>query len=151
MQRTARTGLLGCLMTTAALLCAAPDAGAYSFGWAACSSPSASECYPTESSPQVVYDWDAPSGGACNNDDSPDGPMHAFRFRNGNGDWRVQMGYGQGLGNRRLIGPDLLSAKREMDPSQPAGPTSLEARARQRGLPIPPRTDRSAMLSSVCR
>ena len=120
MQRTARTGLLGCLMTTAALLCAAPDAGAYSFGWAACSSPSASECYPTESSPQVVYDWDAPSGGACNNDDSPDGPMHAFRFRNGNGDWRVQMGYGQGLGNRRLIGPDLLSAKREMDPSQPA-------------------------------
>ena len=46
--------------------------------------------------------------------------MHAFRFRNGNGDWRVQMGYGQGLGNRRLIGPDLLSAKREMDPSQPA-------------------------------
>ena len=41
--------------------------------------------------------------------------------------------------------------RRDMDPSQPAGPTSLEARARQRGLPIPPRTDRSAMLSSACK
>jgi peptidoglycan-N-acetylglucosamine deacetylase len=41
--------------------------------------------------------------------------------------------------------------RRDMDPSQPAGPASLEARARQRGLPIPPRTDRSAMLSSACR
>ena len=41
--------------------------------------------------------------------------------------------------------------RRDMDPSQPAGPTSLEGRARQRGLPIPPRTDRSAMLSSVCK
>ena len=39
----------------------------------------------------------------------------------------------------------------DMDPSQPAGPTSLEARARQRGLPIPPRTDRSAMLRDACR
>jgi peptidoglycan/xylan/chitin deacetylase (PgdA/CDA1 family) len=41
--------------------------------------------------------------------------------------------------------------RRDMDPSQPAGPSSLEGRARQRGLPIPPRTDRSAMLSSACR
>jgi peptidoglycan-N-acetylglucosamine deacetylase len=41
--------------------------------------------------------------------------------------------------------------RRDMDPRQPAGPTSLEARARQRGTPLPPRTDRSAMLSSVCR
>ena len=41
--------------------------------------------------------------------------------------------------------------RRDMDPSQPAGPTSLEARARQRGLPIPPRTDRSAMLRDACR
>src|SRR3954462_30745 len=120
MRRTARIGLLGCLTTTAALLCAAPDAGAYSFGWAACAAPSAGTCNPAEPSPEVVYDWDAAAGGACDPDDSPDGPMHAFRFRNGNGDWRVQMGYGQGLGNRRLIGPDLLSAKREMDPSQPA-------------------------------
>jgi len=41
--------------------------------------------------------------------------------------------------------------RRDMDPSQPAGPSSLEGRARQRGLPIPPRTDRSAMLSSACK
>ena len=40
---------------------------------------------------------------------------------------------------------------RDMDPSQPAGATSLEARARQRGLPIPPRTDRAAMLGAACR
>ena len=39
----------------------------------------------------------------------------------------------------------------DVDPSLPAGPTSLEARARQRGLPIPPRTDRAAMLASACR
>jgi hypothetical protein len=104
----------------AASAAAAPSAGAYSFGWAACATPSPGVCNPAESAPQVVYDWDAPSGGACDPDDSPDGPVHAFRFRNSNGDWRVQMGYGQGLGNRRLIGPDLLSAKREMDPTQPA-------------------------------
>jgi peptidoglycan-N-acetylglucosamine deacetylase len=41
--------------------------------------------------------------------------------------------------------------RRDMEPSLPAGPTSLEARARQRGLPIPPRTDRSAMLRDACR
>ena len=41
--------------------------------------------------------------------------------------------------------------QRDMDPSQPAGPTSLEARARQRGLPIPPRTDRATMLAAACR
>ena len=40
---------------------------------------------------------------------------------------------------------------RDMDPGQPAGSTSLEARARQRGLPIPPRTDRTAMLAAACR
>jgi peptidoglycan-N-acetylglucosamine deacetylase len=39
----------------------------------------------------------------------------------------------------------------DVDPGQPAGPTSLEARARDRGLAIPPRTDRTAMLDSVCR
>lgn len=41
--------------------------------------------------------------------------------------------------------------RQDMDPSQPAGPTSLEERAGQRGLPVPPRTDRTAMLNSVCR
>ena len=41
--------------------------------------------------------------------------------------------------------------RRDMDPSQPAGPQSLEGRARQRGLPIPPRTDRSEMLRTACR
>jgi len=41
--------------------------------------------------------------------------------------------------------------RRDMDPGLPAGPQSLEARARQRGLPIPPRTDRSAMLAAACR
>ena len=40
---------------------------------------------------------------------------------------------------------------RDMDPSLPAGPTSLEARARQRNLPIPPRTNRTAMLEAACR
>ena len=39
----------------------------------------------------------------------------------------------------------------DMDPGRPAGPTSLEARARQRGLPVPPRTDRAAMLAAACR
>lgn len=39
----------------------------------------------------------------------------------------------------------------DTDPNQPAGPTSLEERARERGLPIPPSTDRTAMLDSVCR
>lgn len=41
--------------------------------------------------------------------------------------------------------------RRDTDPSQPAGPTSLEARASQRGLPIPPRVDRMPMLAAVCR
>ena len=41
--------------------------------------------------------------------------------------------------------------QRDMNPGQPAGPTSLEARARQRGLPLPPRTDRAAMLAAACR
>jgi peptidoglycan/xylan/chitin deacetylase (PgdA/CDA1 family) len=41
--------------------------------------------------------------------------------------------------------------RRDMDPSLPAGPTSLEARARQRGLPVAPRTNRAPMLAAVCR
>lgn len=41
--------------------------------------------------------------------------------------------------------------RRDMEPGLPAGPTSLEARARQRGLPLPPRTDRAAMLTGACR
>jgi peptidoglycan-N-acetylglucosamine deacetylase len=41
--------------------------------------------------------------------------------------------------------------RRDMDPGLPAGPTSLEARARERGLPIPSRTDRTAMLAEACR
>lgn len=41
--------------------------------------------------------------------------------------------------------------RRDMDPSLPAGLPSLEARAQQRGLPVPPRTNRSAMLAAVCR
>ena len=41
--------------------------------------------------------------------------------------------------------------QRDMDPSLPAGPTSLEARARARGLPVPPITDRAAMLATMCR
>jgi acetolactate synthase regulatory subunit len=41
--------------------------------------------------------------------------------------------------------------RRDMDPGQPAGPPSLEARARQRGLPLPPRPNRAAMLAGACR
>ena len=41
--------------------------------------------------------------------------------------------------------------RQDMDPSQPAGPPSLEARARQRGIMVPPRTDRAAMLAAACR
>jgi len=41
--------------------------------------------------------------------------------------------------------------RRDMDPSLPAGPPSLEARARQRGLPVTPRTNRTEMLAAVCR
>ena len=41
--------------------------------------------------------------------------------------------------------------RRDMDPSLPAGPPSLIARARQRGLPIPPRPSRAAMLAAVCQ
>ena len=41
--------------------------------------------------------------------------------------------------------------RRDMEPGLPAGPTSLEARARRRGLPIPPRTDRTASLAEACR
>ncbi|MBW3628109.1 MAG: polysaccharide deacetylase family protein [Gemmatimonadetes bacterium] len=41
--------------------------------------------------------------------------------------------------------------RQDNDPSRPAGPTSLAARARQRGLPVPPGTDRTAMLAAVCR
>jgi peptidoglycan-N-acetylglucosamine deacetylase len=39
----------------------------------------------------------------------------------------------------------------DVDPSLPAGPMNLEQRAGPRGLPIPPRTDRTATLNSVCR
>ena len=41
--------------------------------------------------------------------------------------------------------------ERDVDPSRAAGPASLEARARERGIAIPPRTDRAAMLASACR
>jgi peptidoglycan/xylan/chitin deacetylase (PgdA/CDA1 family) len=41
--------------------------------------------------------------------------------------------------------------RRDTDPGLPAGPPSLEARAQQRGLPVPPRPNRSAMLAAVCR
>jgi peptidoglycan-N-acetylglucosamine deacetylase len=41
--------------------------------------------------------------------------------------------------------------RHDTDPSQAAGPTSLEARARARGLSVPPRTDRTAMLDAACR
>jgi peptidoglycan/xylan/chitin deacetylase (PgdA/CDA1 family) len=41
--------------------------------------------------------------------------------------------------------------RRQVDPRQPAGPSGLEARANERGLPVPPRADRTAMLNSVCR
>jgi peptidoglycan/xylan/chitin deacetylase (PgdA/CDA1 family) len=41
--------------------------------------------------------------------------------------------------------------RRDMDPGQPAGAPSLEARARQRGLPLPPRPNRAAMLAGACR
>ena len=41
--------------------------------------------------------------------------------------------------------------RRDMDPGLPAGASSLEARAQQRGLPVPPRTDRATMLAAVCR
>jgi peptidoglycan/xylan/chitin deacetylase (PgdA/CDA1 family) len=41
--------------------------------------------------------------------------------------------------------------RRDMDPSLPAGATSLEARARQRGLPVPLRTNRAAMIAAACR
>ena len=99
-----------------ALVCA-PSALGYSFGWSACANPVGSSCSQATSTPEVVYDWDTER---CQTNDSPDGPVHAFRFRNANGDWRVQAGFANGLGNRRLIGPDLLSAKREMDPGQPA-------------------------------
>lgn len=40
--------------------------------------------------------------------------------------------------------------RQDVDPGRPAGPTSLEARARERGLPVPPRADRTAMLGAVC-
>ena len=41
--------------------------------------------------------------------------------------------------------------REDMEPGRPAGPTSLEARARARGAPVPPRTDRTAMLAAACR
>jgi peptidoglycan/xylan/chitin deacetylase (PgdA/CDA1 family) len=41
--------------------------------------------------------------------------------------------------------------RRDVDPGLAAGPPSLEARAQQRGLPVPPRTNRAAMLAAVCR
>ena len=41
--------------------------------------------------------------------------------------------------------------RHDTDPRRPAGPTSLEARAGERGLPIPRRTDLTTMLDSACR
>jgi hypothetical protein len=41
--------------------------------------------------------------------------------------------------------------RQDADPSRPAGPTSLEARARERGVPIPPRADPTARLDAACR
>ena len=39
----------------------------------------------------------------------------------------------------------------DVEPGRPAGATSLESRARARGVPIPPRQDRAAMLEAACR
>ena len=39
----------------------------------------------------------------------------------------------------------------DVDPSRPAGPASLEERASRRGLLVPRRTDRTAMLAAACR
>lgn len=41
--------------------------------------------------------------------------------------------------------------RQDTDPSLPAGPTSLEQRARARGLDVPRPTDRTAWLEAVCR
>jgi peptidoglycan/xylan/chitin deacetylase (PgdA/CDA1 family) len=41
--------------------------------------------------------------------------------------------------------------RQDADPGRPAGPTSLEARARERGVPIPPRAAPTAMLDAACR
>lgn len=41
--------------------------------------------------------------------------------------------------------------RHDADPSLPAGPTSLEQRARERGLEVPRPTDRTGWLEGVCR
>ena len=58
----------------------------------------------------------------------------------------------EGFGFTTLAAAQSDSVYRhDTDPSRPAGPTSLEARARARGLSVPPRTDRAAMLAAACR
>jgi hypothetical protein len=121
-----------------------PSALAYKFGWSVCANPSGSNCdfsVPTQGV-QTVYDWSTAddNGTRCSDAEWADGPVRAIRFQNDAQAWRVQLSMASSFGNRRMIGPDLLSVKRESDPMQPAGETRPCQPARQApdlGIPNP--------------
>jgi hypothetical protein len=97
----------------ATLPAAAFSAVPYPFGWSASAI----------GDPETIFDkWDetAQNGtGAldegCNIDDDPDQPARAFRFRDPDptSDDTVQLNFGAGRQNRRMLGATLETAKRE--------------------------------------
>ena len=123
MQSKRATVLLIAAVTSVGLV-VAPQAGAYTFGWSVCANPTPSGTCSTsvpEASAFAQNDWsaDADVSERCRHHEFADQPVRAFRFQNGLGSWRVQMTLSNGHASRRLIGPDLLSARREFDSTQP--------------------------------
>jgi hypothetical protein len=76
----------------------------YPFGWSAQRQPGAA----------VTYQFQYQTESACGNSTTqPDGPARAFRYQNASGLYHVQLNFAQNTQNRRMVGMDLHSAKRE--------------------------------------
>jgi hypothetical protein len=90
-----------------ALLILTSAASAYSLGWSLGGGNA-----PADNPP--IYDYSDPAQRCAGTADRPDEPIRAFRFKNGNGDYRVQINFaGPGTQNRRMLGPTLDAVKRE--------------------------------------
>ena len=105
MKRTACIGLLACAGGGGGLHSAAPAASGYSFGWAACAIAGRRCMQPDRGFAGGRLRLGRAIRSASRPTTAPTPPVHRIRFRNGNGDWRVQMSFGNGFGSSRLIGP----------------------------------------------
>jgi hypothetical protein len=93
----------------------------YPFGWSADRQQHGGNKAPIVLQYEFDYPESPPPGyvqrESCNANDKPDEPVRAFRFKNRNNQYRVQLVFPRGPQNRRMIGADLHDARRENSPS----------------------------------